>query len=127
MAARTALSCTCSCLTGAFAFAAKSPAAVLASILVDKAPRLSQRMSDVPPEVDELCARMLSKDPAQCPASVRVVSDAIERIMENVGCAPYARRTIRPKLRLVVGEGADACATTSASNLVARPASSSCK
>src|SRR5204862_6288114 len=49
------------CITGTNAFAGDSALAVLAKILLDVPPRLSE-VATVPAWLDELCARMLAKD-----------------------------------------------------------------
>jgi tetratricopeptide (TPR) repeat protein len=49
------------CITGTNAFAGESALAVLAKILLEVPPRLSE-LAHVPPWLDELCGKMLAKD-----------------------------------------------------------------
>jgi eukaryotic-like serine/threonine-protein kinase len=52
------------CLTGEPAFSGEHVVAVLAKVLREEAPRVRQFRPDLPPPLDELVARMLSKDKA---------------------------------------------------------------
>ncbi|HEX8114396.1 MAG TPA: serine/threonine-protein kinase, partial [Kofleriaceae bacterium] len=56
------------CLTGAPAFDGDTAAAILAKILFDPAPRVSELWPGVPENLDALVAQMLSKDPALRPS-----------------------------------------------------------
>ncbi|HEY2366098.1 MAG TPA: serine/threonine-protein kinase, partial [Polyangiaceae bacterium] len=55
------------CISGAPVFAGDHYVAVLAKVLMQDIPRLSDLVSDVPAEIDELLARMLAKDPEARP------------------------------------------------------------
>jgi tetratricopeptide (TPR) repeat protein len=55
------------CLTGRAPFAAEDFLTVLARLLLEEAPRLRSTREDVPAPLDELIARMLSKDPTMRP------------------------------------------------------------
>ncbi len=55
------------CLTGAPAFAADDPTALLAKIVLDDVPRAGARLSWVPVALEDLLGRMLDKDPARRP------------------------------------------------------------
>jgi tetratricopeptide (TPR) repeat protein len=66
------------CLTGVPAFAGEEPMAILAKILFDEAARTRSMRSDVPLALDELVARMLSKDPRARPADGTCVLRELE-------------------------------------------------
>jgi tetratricopeptide (TPR) repeat protein len=55
------------CLTGRRAFEADHVMALLAKILLEDVPRVSDVLPDVPPDLDELLRRMVQKDPAERP------------------------------------------------------------
>src|SRR5262249_25206847 len=55
------------CLTGRRAFEADHVMAVLAKILLENVPRISDVLGDMPPDLDELVRRMVSKDAAERP------------------------------------------------------------
>jgi tetratricopeptide (TPR) repeat protein len=56
------------CLTGAPPFVGEHAMAMLAKILLTDAPRVSSLAAGIPPELDDLVARMLAKDPRARPA-----------------------------------------------------------
>jgi tetratricopeptide (TPR) repeat protein len=55
------------CLTGQRAFPGGDPVEVLAKVLVDPVVAPSALAREVPPTLDDICARMLAKDPADRP------------------------------------------------------------
>jgi serine/threonine protein kinase len=65
------------CATGRLAFGGGQVLASLRSILHDEAPRLASVVSGVPPEFDELIARMMTKDPAGRPSHASEVARAL--------------------------------------------------
>jgi tetratricopeptide (TPR) repeat protein len=65
------------CLTGKPPFAGEHPVAVLAKVLLDEAPRLASIAPAMPPDLDALVARMLSKDPTRRPESGDAVARAL--------------------------------------------------
>jgi tetratricopeptide (TPR) repeat protein len=65
------------CLTGRAAFAAEHVMAVLARILLEEAPRVRELRADVPAALDDLVARMLSKEPEDRPRDGAAVADAL--------------------------------------------------
>src|SRR5439155_22416803 len=65
------------CATGRLAFGGGQVLASLRSILHDEAPRLGSLLQGVPPEFDELIARLMAKDPAARPASANDVVKAL--------------------------------------------------
>jgi len=55
------------CIAGTPAFSGEHVMSILAKILLEEAPRLGERVPDVPPMLDALVARMLAKDPSERP------------------------------------------------------------
>jgi len=70
------------CLTGRRPFAGEHTSHILASILLQEAPCLRTLRPTMPEDVEELLARMLSKDPTQRP------KDAGELLVQLLGLAP---------------------------------------
>ncbi len=71
------------CLTGKPVFAAEHMMALLAKIVLEDAPRVKELRPALPDSLDDLVARMLSKDPAGRPADgagVVAKIDALERL-----------------------------------------------
>jgi tetratricopeptide (TPR) repeat protein len=68
------------CLTGEPAFAGEEPIAALAKILLEETPRVSERVPGVPAAIDDLVARMTSKDPSERPADAAAVLGELERV-----------------------------------------------
>jgi eukaryotic-like serine/threonine-protein kinase len=66
------------CLTGRPAFIGANPVAVLAKVLLEEAPRARHFEPTVPPQLDELIARMMAKDPAARPRDAAAVLRALE-------------------------------------------------
>ena len=62
------------CLTGLPAFAGDDEIAILAKMLFEQPPRVRDFKKDVPPALDDLIARMLSRDPLQRPADGGIVA-----------------------------------------------------
>ncbi|MBI2892277.1 MAG: protein kinase [Deltaproteobacteria bacterium] len=69
------------CLTGRPAYSGASPMAVLAKVLFEDVGRISAVAPMIPAALDELVARMLSKDPAGRPADGSAVAPAIEALL----------------------------------------------
>src|SRR5262249_60030649 len=68
------------CLTGRPAFAAENVMALLAKILADPSPRVSELELNVPGALDELVARMLAKDAADRPSNAGEIVEALADI-----------------------------------------------
>jgi serine/threonine protein kinase/tetratricopeptide (TPR) repeat protein len=68
------------CLAGRSPFAGPDSLAVLAKVLFDEAPRIREVVPMAPPELDDLLARMLSKDRALRPANGTEVARELEGI-----------------------------------------------
>lgn len=68
------------CLAGRPAFSGANQGAVLAKILLEDAPRLSSVRDDLPPALDELLARMLSKQRDERPRDGRGVAEQLAAI-----------------------------------------------
>jgi len=62
------------CITGLPAFAGDDEIAILAKMLFEAPPRVRDIKKDVPPALDDLLARMLSRDPLQRPTDGGVVA-----------------------------------------------------
>jgi tetratricopeptide (TPR) repeat protein/predicted Ser/Thr protein kinase len=70
------------CLAGHPPFVGDTSMAVLAKILLEEAPRISSVRDDLPQELDDLLARMLSKDPAGRPRDGMIIAAALEALGE---------------------------------------------
>jgi tetratricopeptide (TPR) repeat protein len=87
------------CLTHRAAFVGDHVMAVLAKILLDEAPRVSELKRDVPRGLDDLIARMLSKDPALRPKDGAAVAAELGTILEeNRGTLHPSRPSLPPSL-----------------------------
>lgn len=69
-------------LTGKPPFEAEHPAEVLHKHLKDAPPRLADRMLDCPPELNQLVADLLEKDPEKRPASAADVGLRLQAILQ---------------------------------------------
>jgi serine/threonine protein kinase/tetratricopeptide (TPR) repeat protein len=72
------------CLVGKRPFTGNSLTAVLAKTLHEEAPRLRELVTGVPRGLDDLIARMLSKDPAERPTDGAEVIRELEKVEEEV-------------------------------------------
>jgi serine/threonine protein kinase len=68
------------CLTGESPFAAEGMMAQIKKILCDEAPRLRDRLPEIPEALDELIARMLSRNPDDRPRDGREAADALRAL-----------------------------------------------
>ena len=75
------------CLVGRPPFAGDHAIAVLAKTLIEEAPRVREIDPSVPPELDALVARALSKDPSARPADAMGLVRAIDAIGEETAVA----------------------------------------
>jgi tetratricopeptide (TPR) repeat protein len=80
------------CVTGQRAFSGDAVAALLATILHDPAPSVRTLRADVPPELDALVDRMLSKDPALRPADGNAVARSLAAIRAAMSATTAAAR-----------------------------------
>ncbi len=103
------------CLTGRPAFAGEHPMGVLAKVLLEDPPRAAELRPEVPPGLDDLVARMLSKDRALRPSDGAAVVLALAALDGPVtlprGAAPVRPRALGiDELRLlsvaIAGPGA---------------------
>jgi tRNA A-37 threonylcarbamoyl transferase component Bud32 len=69
------------CVTGAVPYAHDTAAAVVGGHLYNAPPRPSDTWPDVPPELDEVLAAGLAKDPAARPGSARELVDAAAAVL----------------------------------------------
>jgi len=90
------------CLTGAEVFAGTAAVTVLTKLLLHDAPKVSEYRADVPRELDDLVARLLSKDRERRPGSATAVEAELARIRDalghKTGTRPRRRRRKRPAL-----------------------------
>jgi eukaryotic-like serine/threonine-protein kinase len=84
------------CLTGVPPFDGDTPAAILAKILFDTAPRVSELWPEVPENLDALVAQMLSKDPAQRPSDGANLAAALAALGPLAHTAPPQDPSARP-------------------------------
>ncbi|MBX3220664.1 MAG: protein kinase [Labilithrix sp.] len=80
------------CLTGLPAFAGDDEIAILAKMLFEAPPRVRELRKDVPAALDELLARMLSRDPLQRPADGGVVAAELAALGQLDGAGVLAAR-----------------------------------
>jgi len=80
------------CLTGLPAFAGDDEIAILAKMLFEAPPRVRELRKDVPPALDELLARMLSRDPLQRPADSGIVAAELAALGSLDGAGVLAAR-----------------------------------
>ncbi|HEY6560924.1 MAG TPA: protein kinase [Polyangiaceae bacterium] len=96
------------CLTGRPAFAGQHLTAILTKILVEPAPRVRQSCPELPPELDDLVQRMLSKDPERRPADARALLGELSELLQEhsadraLGSSPAASLTRREQALLSV-------------------------
>lgn len=79
------------CLTGLPAFAGDDEIAILAKMLFEAPPRVRDVRKDVPPVLDEILARMLSRDPLQRPADGGIVAAELGALGPLDGAGVVAR------------------------------------
>jgi hypothetical protein len=71
----------CECLTGSVPYLRENEAAVLYAHLSDDPPRLSEREPKLPPELDDVIARALAKEPEARQASAGELMDQVEDVL----------------------------------------------
>jgi tetratricopeptide (TPR) repeat protein len=89
------------CLTGVPPFDGDTTAAILAKILFDAAPRVSELRPEVPRNLDALVAQMLSKEPALRPSDGANLAAALAALGPLVQAGPMAtqERAASPRAR----------------------------
>src|SRR5262245_51132029 len=93
------------CLTGKQVFSGEHALAVLARILLEEAPRVSEARPEVPAALDGLIARMLAKDPAERPGDARALTAELEVLdLTPVGVADGAAPARAPTVGLTAEE-----------------------
>lgn len=76
------LGCTLfQCLTGRPVFSGDHALAVLLQVVLERPPRLRDLCPDVPAQLDELLAAVLSKEPENRPADGRALADALRMLV----------------------------------------------
>jgi tetratricopeptide (TPR) repeat protein len=76
------------CLAGRPAFAGEHAVAIFAKLLVEEPPRLRHVRPDLPAELDDLTARMLSKDPKRRPPDAVSVLREVDTFLLGGGSIP---------------------------------------
>ena len=71
----------CECLTGSVPYPRDNEAAVLYAHLSDDPPSLSEREPRLPPELDQVVARALDKEPGNRPTSAGELMDEVESVL----------------------------------------------
>jgi serine/threonine protein kinase len=71
-------------LTGKPVYGGTNVGQLLLKALHEEPPRASTLKPDLPAEVDDLVARLLSRDPAKRPATARAVLDEVRRLQEKL-------------------------------------------
>jgi tetratricopeptide (TPR) repeat protein len=103
------------CLTGRAAFVAPHVMGVLARILLEDAPRVSELLPGVPPALDALVARMLEKDPEARPRDASAVAEALASLgAHGASAAALPARPSAPPPALGAGEQRLLCVVMSA-------------
>jgi eukaryotic-like serine/threonine-protein kinase len=72
------------CLTGAPAFEGENALAVLMKSTFEDAPRASAKSSAIPPDLDDLIARLLARAPEGRPASAEAVATELQAILHAI-------------------------------------------
>lgn len=80
------------CITGVPAFAGDDEIAILAKMLFETPPRLRDVVKDAPKSLDELLARMLSRDPLQRPNDAGVVAAELAALGDLEGTSTAQTR-----------------------------------
>ena len=89
-------------LAGETPFAGRPSAAVFRAHLIDEAPRITAKRSDVPEALCDLIAQCLAKDPAHRPASARDVLSLLERASSLVSASTTGAAPARDALTICV-------------------------
>lgn len=81
---------TYECLAGRPAFYATHPLAVLAKIIFEDAPRVSEVEPSTPPALDDLVSRMLAKEREQRPKDGSEIAEQFRKIRQSLGVSPIS-------------------------------------
>jgi serine/threonine protein kinase/tetratricopeptide (TPR) repeat protein len=74
-----------------------TPIAILARLVTTPAPRLSEVLSGVPPELDEILAALLATAPGERPVSAEIVAEELRRISSEVALdVAHGARRVAP-------------------------------
>jgi hypothetical protein len=83
------------CIAGRAPFVAEHVIALLAKVVFEDPPRLSDLAAHVPPPVDELIARMLEKDPSLRPRDGAALLGALEAVGRALGRSEGGAASVR--------------------------------
>jgi serine/threonine-protein kinase len=72
--------------------------AVMRRVIEEPAPRVRDLQPEVPPDLDEICARCLRKDPSERYASAQNVADDLERYLCDEPISTESRGSLRRRL-----------------------------
>ncbi len=97
-------------LTGRAAFAAKAPLAVLAKLILEEPARVSQLRPELPPALDDLVARMLSKEREHRPSDGAQVVRELRGIDVREEALPTRASATRPAHVITDAEQRVVCA-----------------
>jgi protein kinase-like protein len=89
-------------LCGEVPFAAKTPARILARVLVEVPRPPSQVRPDTPPALEALVMRLLEKDPARRTLTIRQIRNHVQDYIEGIG-HEYRRETLWASALWLVG------------------------
>jgi serine/threonine protein kinase len=92
------------CAAGRPAFEGTHVMALFAKLLLEDAPRLSSLRPDVPPALDALIARMLSKDPYARPANGAAMLEELGKIGGAEGAEPLHEPAVRMAMAITGSE-----------------------
>ncbi len=83
------------CLTNRNAFLGNDLVSVLAKVLFEPAPRVSELVPEIPPALDDLIARSLAKSPADRPPNGAAVAEELSRIeAPRMAASPVHRSSV---------------------------------
>ncbi len=89
-------------LAGRVPFTGADRAAVLRRVIEELAPRVRDLQPEVPPDLDEICARCLRKEPGERYPSAQEVADDIERYLNGDPISTESRGSLRHRLRRAI-------------------------
>lgn len=90
-------------VTGTLPFQNKSVAELVEAHVKQKAPRAMTRVANLPPDVDDLIASLVEKDPNERPESAEAVRHTVQRIVRQLRDESTFIATRATPSRLVVG------------------------
>ncbi len=86
------------CLTGTPPFVGDHPIAVLAKVLLEDPPRISDLMPGLSPELDEFVGRLLEKEPHRRPHDATLVASTLTELLSSTSDVGAPTSVRRPSL-----------------------------